>query len=378
MSKDNEGNAQTPDLPGFVGTPTEDQGSPFVGPVDKTGATAPLGMQGKQRFDYVMTQHPGSMQEGGPDYDSWLLSLPEDAADIQYTMLLRQAKAAAKARNNARSQAGPGGQLPGIYPEGGPPKPGQQQAGQGVITGIKKSKPLEAGQAVSGAPPGATQQPFNGENPGAPGAGKMKQDPTEQKEHREYTAGVPIIEGLPVDVTDAGVKVDPNNPGGAPDPFVQQWATDEGLSVSNDQAKIAAKSGQWVYVGEVADPAGGMGYTRSKYVYVDDAEAELSAFSSDEIKKYQKQLGQDVTGVITPDLQAIWHNAVQAAQLAARAGKKVELRFLFDQLVAAKASAGSGGGGGGAFGNESGADMVGSDYYQAMMAVLGDISGVGK
>lgn len=330
-----------------------------MGPVDKTGATAALGMTGKQRWDWVATQAPSGMVPQGHDWDSWLQSLPEDPNDLEYTRLLRQAKANAASRERLRAEQGSvSADLPQIS---------SGDKGDGKVT------PMITG--IPGRGPKPPPEPAGG--PGSPGTKKL--DLEEQAQHRRESAGAPIIQGLPVSVGDVGLK-DPENPGAAPDPYVEQWVKDKNLELDKQSAQVAARSGMWVYTGETADPSGGKFYTRSMYVYVDDAEAQIAQFSTAEIKKYQKALGQPETGVLTPALQGKWHDAVQAGQMYARNGKKVELKFIFEQLIASDAMAKAGrggGGGGGAFGNESGADMVGADYYQAMMQVLGDISGVG-
>lgn len=351
------GNAPPPPaaVPAFITSANPNPpGVPFMGPVDKTGVTASLGMKGKQRWDWVSTQAPSGMQPLGHDWDSWVQSLPEDPLDIEYSQLLRNAKQNAASRERLRSQQGdkPIEQLTG--PMGATQPRITGKSGQGVITG--------------------KAAPVLGSLPGAP---KNKPDPQEELQHRLENKGIPLVQGLPV--TENDVLGDPKNPGAAPDPHVQQWIEGKNLQLDNQSAQIAARSGKWVYTGEVADPAGGRNFKRSMYVYLDDAEAQIASYSAGEIKSFQKRLGQPETGVLTSELQQDWHKAVLAGSAYAQAGQKVELKFIFEMLIRSKEMAkAAGGGGGGRFGNESGADMVGADYYQAMMQVLGDISGVGK
>jgi hypothetical protein len=88
---------------------------------------------------------------------------------------------------------------------------------------------------------------------------------------------------------------------------------------------------------------------------------------------YQAQLGLPQTGYVDPDMANLWDQAVETGRRYAMAGKQVELRFLFDQLVAATAAQGGLGGGGGGGGSAPSRES----YYFWMMETLGDISGVG-
>lgn len=148
------------------------------------------------------------------------------------------------------------------------------------------------------------------------------------------------------------------------DPYLQQFADGQDLNVDYEHNKALVRSGEFVYLGDNPKNA-----AQSVYVYADDAKAAIWDMGAAKIKAYQKELGIPATGVPGPDLQSLWNSAVESAQLAARNGKKVSVQFIFDHLVQAQVESKAASAGGAVPQTED-------DYYRAMMAVLGDISGV--
>lgn len=311
--------------------------------------TVPVGSQtetGRARFDTLMANAPGMFEKDSYEYNKWVLSLQEDLNDIEFTRLLRQAKERAQLVERQRT------------------------ASQGEMRyGLKKVK---AGEPAAPTPP-TPDGGVTGTLPGTGPSSKSRFEKFEEGQHRDATRNTPIIQGIPT--SSERVLGDPDNPGGEPDAFLQAYVNGTGLPVTDKQAQVAARSGQWVYGGQVDDPSGGKGYKRDLYVYVEDASAQLSSMPTDKIKAYQTKMGNTATGVVDPALQKLWDTAVATAANYARAGKKVTVQFIFDTLVAAQAASG-GGGGGGRFAGETPNEMASIDYYRAMMEILGDISGV--
>jgi hypothetical protein len=80
----------------------------------------------------------------------------------------------------------------------------------------------------------------------------------------------------------------------------------------------------------------------------------------------------------------LWEWAVEVASISAANGQKLSPKDVFFAQLSAtmtklKAS-GTGGGGGssGQWAQPTGGDLAATDYYQAMMQVLGDTSGIGQ
>lgn len=352
-------------------------GTPFMGPVDKTGTTSSLGLLGKTRFDYVMGQagRGAPLTANGPDYDTWVLSLPEDPNDIAYTQLLRQAKQAALARQRVRAQVSAGEKQWKITGKPATPeevKAAQQQAQQAGQAG----QPSTPWASWTGAPP-PVDPPVSGLNKSQ----TEKQKRADEAAYKQAQSGKAMVFGMPIDATAPGVGIGgPAAPGTPKDPYVERWLQGEELNTDARNTQFVTSSGQWVYTGEQQDPNGPAGFTRPSYTYYEDAESMITGLPVGQIKAYQHKLGLPETGVVGVDLQGLWHDAVVQAQKYAMQGQKVTLQFIFDSVVAdAIAKRGAvGGGGGSQWADETPEDLAGADYYMAMMQVLGDISGVGS
>lgn len=193
----------------------------------------------------------------------------------------------------------------------------------------------------------------------------QKRQSQDQMQYRDDMSDTAMLKGMPVDLQAA--FEDANLDG-----FVQQFASNEELQFQSDDSRsLATKSGQYVYTGKAADSKGGAAYQRDQYLYSADAEAMLAGMDPATIKQYQAKLGLLESGVVDPDLQKLWQQAVETGQLYARAGKKVTLQFIFDSLVDAQVAANAKTG--------AGPRVLDEDsYYFAMMQILGDISGVGS
>jgi len=295
----------------------------------------PFGPRGKEKLSKLMQEAPAT--PGTPEFDDWLLSLQGDPTDPEFMEALSAAKALAQVRIKDRS-------------------------GQTFTVGQKRTKASAEAEAQ-----GKPSTYANDRN-------AKRMDEFDVKQYRELTAGRPIVKGAPVGASQPLNQA--NDPSGKRDPFLDQFANNEELQLDQDDRKIAVKSGDYVYVGQEEDPNGGKGFKRDVYVFADDAAASLARIPPDQIKQYQAKMGNPQTGMLDPQLIQAWNTAVKIGQSYARAGMKVDLRFIFDTLVNTKMTgAGGGGGGGGRFNGMSPSDIA-ANYYTAMMQVLGDISGV--
>lgn len=277
---------------------------------------------GKNRFDMMLGKAP--FDKGSEFYEKWVLGLPEDPVDVEYTRLLRALKDKIRADQVRR----------------------QEKETQPAL--IKSER-------------------------------DARQMADRERAHRGSMGDVPIIKGMPVGPDAVFGDQETGDP--QLSAWLQQFVKSTGLDLSVDQSSVAAKSGMYVYVGQEDDPEGGVGFRRDVFVYEEDAKSMLTAVDPEKLKGYQKRLGLEEHGLADPILQGYWDDAVQMAQLYARQGKKVDLQFIFDQLINAveakqRRSGGRGGGGGGIAGMSE--EERTYDLYFAMMQVLGDISGVGN
>lgn len=297
------------------------------------------------------------LEPGSLEYDNAVEALGFDWSDPVYSMTLLKLKSEARARKRDRERytvAGSGMTATGLAAEQAAAKAAQDKEQQDWADRINT----------------AMSSPDAPDSQRAPGMRPEDTDATD--EHRRQTKGKPIIRGLPVDAGSVLGEASTSDGGSGLSEWIRQWATKQGLDVTYEDAQEASATGDFVYVGQEEDKAGGPGYMRDVYVYKDDANSGVANMSVEEIADYQNRLGLEVNGIVDPKLQALWEKAVEIGQVYARAGKKVELKFIFDQLVASAVAGGGlgSGGGGGA------ANRADTDYYFAMMQVLGDISGV--
>lgn len=361
-----------------------------------------------------MANKPGAYEANTAPYDSWLLGLFEDPIDTVYTSALRAAKDAARAREQARKAAqdaasraagragsavkgvvGQGITAPGMASDAAQDAAGAVPTIASTAIGVAPTAQAELAAEIAdlvnnaaGKNPAETVKKIaelvKKATPATPKPGTKTADamlpPAERKlrdlerrQHKEVKGQAAMLKGMPVSETD--IFGDPANPGAAPDPYVEKWVRDAELGLDPTSSAVATKSGNWIYVGDVADEAGGPGYTRPQYVFFEEAKSGLAGMSTDQIKAYQKQLGVPESGIASGELQTIWDNAVEQGQKYAQQGKRVELRLIFESMLADRIAAKSGGGGG-QYADETPQDMAGAVYYQAMMQILGDTSGV--
>lgn len=351
--QDKEPNVPGAPQPGNIPLP------PIVGP--KLPNQMPDGYSGKARFDWMVANRPAfAGQPDLHDYNQWILSLQADPNDPEFTALLRQAQA--KAYRNENDP------LAGQISTAAPPKPGQLQAS---VKFIKKPPATQPDVTTAGMPPTAPTAPKKVTAP----PDTVERDIANTKRQlgiqRQY-GNTPLIKGM--DIAEADIF---EQGGGG---LLADFVKNHELQLSGTQGQMAIYSGDYVYTGKTTQTIGGYKVDRDTYVFAKDADAAIVDLGADAIKAYQKKLGLLPTGVVDPALASLWHNAVEIAQIYTKAGKKVDLKFIFDQLVAGQVAgvAGGGGGGGRRFIGETPEEIVGIDYYRAMMDVLGDISGVGS
>jgi hypothetical protein len=303
------------------------------------------------------------------EYDNAVLALQLDWSDPAYAVALLKLKVAAKSRQKNRVSPGV---VHGMTAEeismGKAARDAEAKKAQDAESQAWADK-INAGMAN----PKLEQV---GGNDGTRAPGMRPEDAAATDEFKRQNKGKPIIRGLPVDagtVLGESSTASGDAGGSGLSEWIRQWATKQGLDVTYEDAQEASATGNFVYVGQEEDKRGGPGYMRDVYVYKDDAASGVANMSVEDIASYQSQLGLEVIGIVDPKLQALWEKAVEIGTQYARAGKKVELKFIFDTLVASAVAGGGLGSGGGGGGGSTKAD---TDYYFAMMQVLGDISGV--
>lgn len=299
-------------------------------------------LRGKIRFDYLMSH--SNRLPGEEGYDEWLLNFKEDPTDPEFNALIEQAKSAAAQRIAARTRRD---EKSSIFPV------------------VEQPVDSEIDRELRGTPVASDQQGRRSEH---------IRDQVDAHGNIVNAPDTPIIQGLPVGAenTLSGDAGQANNDSQLSS-WVKQWANDQDLKVNVDDTATTVRTGEYVYVGEqqYAATSSEAGYTRPIYVYKDDAKASVTNMNPDDIKAIQTSLGLPVTGLVDKYIQSMWDEAVEMGQGYARAGNKVDLKFLFDSVVQAKIAGGGFGGGGG-----GGAASTVDDYYFTMMRVLGDISGV--
>ena len=325
----------------------------YAGPVLPTSAG---GLHGLARFESERNMMSG-LKRGTQQYLDWLMSLKEDPTDFAYNEAIKAARAQAQSEVGLAS-----------------PKPGEKQRT------IKVQNDPNVGpgkQDTSGKPGpfgGPASQPLPPENPfgGPPPLPLPPDEGTGREENRrEYdwrkqveAYEQPVFRGRPVGTDELYQPVGPK------DPFLDGFLSERGVVLDKDEKKTALRSGKYVYMGPEYNEK--LGVSRDVYMYVDDAQAAGTQVDEAVISKYQSELELEVTGRMDPILVQYWDKAVEMAQRYAMAGEKVSVREIFDVYVrSAIAQKKASGAGAGAAAPEE------FDYYRGMMAVLGDISGVG-
>lgn len=316
------------------------------------------GPRGKDRFNKLLESAPAGWGGGNTEaYAQWLWSVPDDPTDPEFSQLLHE-------RQRQLSAGGyPAPQQGAIHYQGSASSSGFQGDRSTSDAAGRANRQAAADQKIAGIERGDIGK-------------TRKREAADQDQYRQQTSA-PIITGMPVDaqqiLSDAAAVG--GAPVGIPSAWLKDFTKDWDLGLEGDYAGAAAKSGDYVYVGQANDPNGGPNFKRDKYVYKDDAKASVTGMDPARVKAVQAKLGLPQTGLVDPTIAAIWDDSVEMAGRYARNGQKVTLDFIFDTLVSAQAAGRSGGGGGN--GLEKGAvDQAGVDYYMAMMQVLGDISGV--
>lgn len=341
---------------------TEQQAeAPFEGPVPppvQTGPGLPApaalpgggGLKGRARFDQLMRNAPGVFSGklfGGMSYADWLDSLPDDPADPEYQSLLQAEKAKIK---NESTVTGAAKSVFGM--------PEDPHAVGGYLKGKVRPPNKTAGKIDIDTQKQPEVIPTDAEL-----IQQQKQADKNQKlAIKNYQQ--PVLRGGPI--TDNDIYS-----GEQTDPYLQQFFSENGIILNQQDKSMALRSGNYVYMGSETNT--GLGATRDVYLYGKDAQAAVTTnLGADTIKKIQTQLGLTVTGKIDDTIEKAWDNAVEQATRYAMTGQRVTVRELFDiqiaSMVAAKNSAGAGGA----------LPMEDYDYYRAMQNILGDTSGVGN
>lgn len=328
------------------GTPTPNVAPPIGAPnVDPSKLLPPptfTGVDGKQfgLGDPAITPKTGRARweellklaptDSAEIYDNWILSIPEDANDIEFTLLLRAEKQRVREAKFKR-ESGAQAIQDATMPTDKGPTPEEQL--------VSEKQSAQKGKA--------------------------------EKTVLDYQKSEPIIKGWPITPADAAAN---SEQGGGQSPFLDQFAKDQAIDLSRPNEEALARSGYYVYAGTEKDPNG---YERPVYLFLEDAKAQINKLPQAKIKEYQRRLELPETGIVEGPIREMWDYAVARAAEYARAGQKVTVEFIFNALVSAaeaelKKNGGRGGGGGGA-----GPDpLTEDDYYMSMMQVLGDISGV--
>lgn len=362
--------AALPDAPPTLPKP----GDPgFTGPVlPGPNPLVPTVLRGRARFEAMVNQMGAGFASGvwGHDFNAWVMGLKEDPNDAEFNQVLAWAKSNAK-RHEQGLQAAITNQK-------------DKTAKQKKIDATTWKVPDNLGDpsAVSGL--GTGQVP--GIGPSAQSASvndalaeKAKGTPTKKQqqimkhewEQERALWQQDTFKGRPMETGEAQEQ--------AQDPWLMEWLKKEGIVLQGDNKTVALRSGEYVYMG--GEYSAEYDATRGVYMYADDAKNAIATIDPGVIANWQKQLGIEATGKIDPDVSKFWDYAVAQASRYAATGSKVSVRDLMDIYVASAAAernrGGGGGGGGGAGGlEEDPEDQAAVDYYRAMMAILGDISGV--
>lgn len=338
----------------------------YMGPVLPTGPTIPTVLRGRARFEYMVNQMGRSFGSGvwGHDFNTWVMGLKDDPSDPEFNLVLRWARAEAQ----KREAAGPAGtQGTKTYKGTLPIDPSTWKLPEDVI---KATEGLgEVGKNTTTGVPGS---------PGSTAISKQKTDKISQMEWEEQLPRnrelwkQTVFKGGP----EAAEMLQEL---GVTDPDLQKFLEGQGITLDAPDSNISLRSGAYVYMGKEYNSE--YGAERDVYMYGDDAKNALATIDPAVIQSWQTQLGLDPTGKIDPDLAKFWDYAVSEARRYAATGNKVSVRDLMDMYVASAAkerarSGGGGGGGGSGLGEDNPEDQAAVDYYRAMMAILGDISGV--
>jgi hypothetical protein len=334
-----------------------------------------FGLYGAERWKMVYNSNPG-LFAGPLAYRQWLNSLQEDPSDPEYNALLQREK----------ERFGKWMQV--MFPSGvpsdwGPGPTMEQKAAAPKLKDILakweqySSQQKAESEGLDPGRPGATAQSAGGPYQ-APGGGvgeptlsdKQRERVQGEQDKREtqrarYLWSRPTFKGRPIGTDELYTQ------GGVQDPFLDQFLQDNGIQLSGDSRSKATRSGQYVLMGTEHNDE--LDADHDVYMFKDDANAASMRVDSNKLAKYQAGLGLTVTGKMDPQLLSLWYQAVEQAQLSAVAGVRMTVEEWFD-LLATSAIAkrgGSGGGGGG-----GGSNLEATDYYRAMMQILGDISGV--
>ena len=375
-----------PLAPAFMPQPS---GPPLPDPTTPA-ATAPAGVL---RWEDMERRQAQILERGSPDYDKWIMSLKPDGNDPQYDYALYKAQEAARKRQEDRdaqaaAQAAKAASdaamakslspLAQTKPHDRAGKTGNKRddAIDNILGFVKRksrdplsqNKPHDVGrydQVIASwsndpnNPMGAFTAPVNhGETIHDPNALPGNGDPKDAKDANPALGDVAKDNGF--GDQNGVVRDDPQNTDPDKSSALVYWTT----------RKTSDGSVQHVYMTSA------------------DAMKYLFTLPPDVVKKIQENWpGNTVqaTGYILQGdpIYQYWQKIVATAAVWHQMGSETSPMDFFEaeiQALIAKSKAGGGGGGGhGGGGGRGGAGAQGLaeyDYYQAMMQVLGDLSGL--
>lgn len=334
----------------------------FMGPV--VGGPPPMELRGRARFEHEANNIRFSTGFWGMEFNNYVLGLKEDPNDPEYNEVLRWAKTKAQQELAKQSKLTERTRF-GSKPTDLFKLPADASGRVSTLPSSNKSV-----TAVEGAQPDLTMGAFSGDT----GDEEKKLERERQRTTKALPGkGEDIFKGRRI----SDEEVYEQHAEGQ-DAYLNQFLQNQGVTLSGQTESTALKSGNYVYVGKEYDSA--TNTEHDVYMYVQDAEFALVDLGSAQIAAYQTALGLPSTGKSDPDLQKLWNYAVGQARGYAARGQKVTVKELMDLYVssaaAENAKRGGGGGGGRNTIGETPEEIAAIDYYRAMMAVLGDISGV--
>jgi len=280
-------------------------GLPTVGPTIPPGLEPP---KGAARLFYELSHAPGPASVlNSPEQFRYVLTLKPDANDPGYSQALaemqafvrRQLGLAAPMSEDDRREAGRAGLSPGV-----PSKTRAQQERDAKIKALNDK--------LSGNP---FVVDLNG-NPVDP-------DLTDAKSN--------------TGTTQTGSQTNASNSG---DLNVHKGPVDTNVLIG---------TGNYVWMGKASVPGvyGQGKVNQDSYMSKDDLELVIARWSPADIAKFQHAMGLDVNGVVDKDTFAYWKAIVDAAARYTQAGQKVDINWIVGQLARGNEAKKRGGGGGG-------------------------------
>lgn len=339
--------------PGFLPEPLPEK-NPFQIPGEEDRMNALIGAN-RHRWPSGMWSH---------EFNEWILSIPEDPLDVGFTSQLRELQEKAR-EAESEIQAKKKADEEEIRRK----RANASAASLGTSGMVQPSTPTP-----DGIPTLPTDKPGGKIDTPVPTDEELEKDlkrATGKHNAKVRYENTSVFKGAPMD----GQKLWKGTGG---DPYQDDFYAANGKAMQGPDAEYARKSGEYVVMGYEVDPY--TGGKRPIYVYKEDARSGLVAMGKNRIAAYQKMLGIPATGTDDGSLQGVWEDAIKSAAYKAQAGVKTTVQEEFDDLMshyaAVKRSRGGGGVGGNGGLEDDPEDSAAADYYMAMMAILGDISGV--